>query len=205
MKFYIIHPDKSQLNRLGIQENDNVKLVEASLQQISIDDLKSNEFGVVAPGNSFGLMDGGYDKVIVDVFGQHVEDAVKHSIADRWFGELPVGCALSVDAIHASEADGIFPQVIYAPTMQVPMIIEGTANVYYATLAAIREAIRCGCKCLLLPLMGAGTGGMSLEDVGLQMLTAIKASMLKLSGSDLDWTYAMQRHSIWHQIVKLPE
>lgn len=203
MKFYIIHPDEVQLNALGIQENDHVTILKASLQQINKDDLRSKEFGVVAPGNSFGLMDGGYDKVIVDAFGQHVEDAVKHTIAHRWFGELPVGCALSVSAIHPSEADGIFPQIIYAPTMQVPMSVDGTANVYYATLAAIREAISNGCKCLLLPLMGAGTGGMAISDVGHQMISAIEASMNP--PKEITWEYAMGKHSDWHAMTHIPE
>lgn len=210
MVFHIIHPDRGQLEALGIAENNYIKLVNKDLQDAAFDWLENGKFGVVTPGNSFGKMDGGYDLAIVQKFGEHVQNIIQDRIAKEWYGELPVGCATSCEthSPHDREitTEGPFwPLIIYAPTMQVPMVIRGSDNVYRATLAAIREADALGCKNLLLPLMGAGTGGMHPIDLGYQMKTAIEISRNRLTADDLTWEHAMQRHSLWHRMVGIPE
>lgn len=51
---------------------------------------------VVSPANSFGLMDGGYDKAITDYFGKRLKRDVQQKIMYYWFGEQPVGTSMTV-------------------------------------------------------------------------------------------------------------
>ena len=51
---------------------------------------------IVSPANSFGLMDGGYDKAIVDYYGLNIVQKVKQYILKNYFGEQPVGTAFTV-------------------------------------------------------------------------------------------------------------
>lgn len=194
MKFYIMHPDRETLNLTGIKSNDHIRLLQKDFQSIGNDNLKCGRFAVVAPGNSFGIMDGGFDLEILKRFGTGVQAEVQAKIAEEYFGELPVGCAVTARLI---------PLIVYAPTMQVPMNINGTANVFYATQAAIRMAKRWECDNMLFPLMGAGAGMMDLADVGEQMTAAIEFSLY--TPTKIDWDYAINRHTTWHQLVHLPE
>lgn len=52
-------------------------------------------WGIVAPGNSFGLMDGGLDAAIAQALPE-VEALVRSEIETVYFGELPVGAAVTV-------------------------------------------------------------------------------------------------------------
>ena len=203
MKFHFMHPDIRQLRALGIAESDHIMLIASELSQISMEYLENNKFAVVAPGNSFGIMDGGYDEAIIRYFGPKVQECIQRWIAKDYFGELPVGCAISIMA--RENPNYLFPAIVYAPTMQIPMRIIGTANVYYATLAAIRGARQMGCENVLLPLMGAGTGCVPLLDVGAQMMAAIDASRSGITAKDLNWDYAARRHSLWHKLTGAPE
>jgi O-acetyl-ADP-ribose deacetylase (regulator of RNase III) len=214
MRFTIIHPDREQLKRLRIAECDHIRLLTAFLEQISPAELRSGKFGIVAPGNSFGLMDGGYDQAIVNVFGQHVQDLIKEKIATDWNGLLPVGHAISCQAliaplpdlsghVHFRDPSQMHPFIIYAPTMQIPMDIRGTLNAYHATRAAIREGIRRGCENLLLPLMGAGTGLLPHYIAGKQIQAAINESRTKITAEEIDWDYAVNRHNAQANLIRM--
>ena len=54
--------------------------------------------GVVSPANSFGLMDGGYDKAISTYFGRNeLYKAVQEKLQKEYLGEQPVGTCMKVD------------------------------------------------------------------------------------------------------------
>lgn len=201
MQIYILHPDRKALDALDFQRCDGVIKLEGNIETLDLAALTPHRIAIAAPGNSFGLMDGGYDLALVRRFGVQIQHNVQSAIAGGWLGELPVGCALSVPV----QSDwGI--SVIYAPTMQVPMNINGTAACYYATTAALREArgIK-DCGAVVLPLMGAGVGGLSLEDVSLQMSEAIRAAQMPIKAQDLTWNYAIEKHRNWHKMCHMPE
>lgn len=88
---------------------------------------------IVAPGNSFGIMDGGFDQVLRDML-RGVEGVVQSRIKQRWGGELPVGACEYVWAEHLWD-------VLYAPTMRVPMDVSTTLNAYLAFRAALVVAV----------------------------------------------------------------
>src|SRR5881409_1547234 len=46
---------------------------------------------IVSPANSFGYMDGGIDLVYSRFFGWELEANLKELLAERHYGELPVG------------------------------------------------------------------------------------------------------------------
>src|SRR5262245_911021 len=51
---------------------------------------------IVSPANSMGIMDGGFDEVLVRRFGTSLEGKVMQAVAQRG-GELPVGTAAFIE------------------------------------------------------------------------------------------------------------
>lgn len=199
MKVYLICCDERQAQQLAIPADAHVGLIVGDIRTIDLGRLAEARLGIVTAGNSFGLMDGGYDAAVVARFGTGVQDAVQERIADDYFGELPVGCAVSVPLDDPRLA------LIYAPTMQVPMTIQHTANACYATLAAMREARRLQCDAALVPLMGAGAGALAPEDAVRQIIAAVRAAHNPPTPQQLTWDYARERHALWHALCHIPE
>ena len=94
-------------------------------------DIQAN--AVISPNNSFVFMNGGIDDVIEKKL--HVEHKFKQFLIED-IGELLVG-----EAIIAKTNDPIYKYVVAAPTMRVPMNIQGTVNVYLAFKAALVELL----------------------------------------------------------------
>lgn len=92
---------------------------------------------VITAGNSFGLMDAGMDLAVVKFFGPHVVERIQQRILKDYLGEQPVGTCLIVPAGHPQH-----PCVAHAPTMRVPMNIQGTDHVYLAFWAALTAVHR---------------------------------------------------------------
>ena len=118
----------------------------------SIFDVKCD--AIVSPGNSFGFMDGGLDYEISMKYGWRVQARVQDLILNQYMGELVVGEAL---VVPLARLDG--PDLIYAPTMRVPMVLRKTINIYLAARAALYAAKECGYKRIVFPGMGTGVGG----------------------------------------------
>lgn len=201
MRYIIFHPQAEALDALRIPESDGIALLTASIEKICKSGLlgTGGRAAIVAPGNSFAIMDGGIDRAFTAIYNG-IQGKLQAIIANEYFGELPIGCAVSVSPLETP-----FPIVIYAPTMQVPMTITHTANVYYATLAALREAKRHHCDAVYFPILGAGTGQVPLEIVGYQMRAAITASMKHLCKNDITWEHAAEKHHLWHELTGIPE
>jgi O-acetyl-ADP-ribose deacetylase (regulator of RNase III) len=128
---------------------------------------------VVTAGNSFGLMDAGMDLAVVRYFGKHVMELIQKQILEDYLGEQPVGTCIIVPTNHATH-----PFVAHAPTMRVPMNIQGTDHVYLALWAALsaahrnnRSAVR-KIETLACPGLGTGTGGMDSLEAALQLCLA---------------------------------
>jgi len=128
---------------------------------------------VVTAGNSFGLMDAGMDLAVVRFFGREVMDRIQKQILENYLGEQPVGTCIIVPTHNASH-----PFVAHAPTMRIPMNIQGTDHVYlamWATLLAVHrhnssEARKIGS--IACPGLGTGTGGMDSLEATLQLRLA---------------------------------
>ncbi|MBE6466001.1 macro domain-containing protein [Denitrobacterium detoxificans] len=135
---------------------------------------------VVAPGNSYGLMDAGYDAAIVSYFGEGLKRAVQRKILDDWFGEQPVATSISV------EYAGI--TLVHTPVMRVPSVVRDPMVVYHATRSALIEAMCGGVKAIALPAFGAGCGKVPHDVVARLMAQAYRR--LANPPANLSWSYA---------------
>lgn len=88
---------------------------------------------VIAPSNGFYFMTGGIDAVIEQKL--HVQNRLREFLSDD-IDEILVG-----EAILASTETEDYMYVASAPTMRIPMNIEGTVNVYLAFKAALKEIL----------------------------------------------------------------
>ncbi|SEO76466.1 macro domain-containing protein [Denitrobacterium detoxificans] len=135
---------------------------------------------IVAPGNSYGLMDAGYDAAIISYFGEGLKHAVQRKILDDWFGEQPVGTSMSIE--HA----GI--TLVHTPVMRVPSVVRDSMVVYHAARSALIEAMRRGVKAVVLPAFGAGCGKVPHDVVARLMAQAYR--QLADPPAELSWHYA---------------
>jgi O-acetyl-ADP-ribose deacetylase (regulator of RNase III) len=129
---------------------------------------------MVSPANSFGIMDGGLDLAIRDELSFAVERAVQQVIAERYHGELPVGCAEIVETKHPR-----WKYLIAAPTMRVPEPIPFTINPYLAFRAILvavenlnKKSGRREIDSVVCCGLGTGIGGVSALKCARQMRAA---------------------------------
>lgn len=92
---------------------------------------------IVSPANSFGDLQGGIDYVYYKRFGHVLEERLQEIIMKEKFGELVVGDALILPLLGST-----FQYYICAPTMRVPMNVEGTLNAFLSFRAVLIELIK---------------------------------------------------------------
>ena len=152
---------------------------------------------VATAGYSFGLMDAGMDLAVLKFFGVHIQERIQKLIIDDYCGEQPVGTAIIVETGRIDH-----PYVAHAPTMRVPMNINGTDHVYlatWATLLAVRAHNQTAdrmIETLVCPAFGAGTGGVSGIEVGFQMKSAWEH--FKNPPKVINPSFAQKRHEKIH-------
>jgi len=120
---------------------------------------------IITPGNSYAFMNGGFDLIISQKYGWEVQETLKKTWIENC-EMIPVGGAVTY---HINDDK----RIIYAPTMQVPMNIGGTWNVYLALKAAFRQARNARAKIVVFPVFGCGCGGLSHKLFKKQLQTAI--------------------------------
>ncbi len=108
---------------------------QANLDIAEGDPLELNVSAIVTPGNSFGIMGGGFAQEL-NLHSQGLfEGRVRKLIEDKYAGELPVGIA----EVIKSGLD--CPQyIVVSPTVRVPpeRLSNANVNTYLATRAAFR-------------------------------------------------------------------
>lgn len=105
---------------------------------------------VVSAANSFGLMDGGVDQCITDLFGVQMMHRVQQRIIQQFAGEQPVGTSIIVRGNENVELQDVNPNlplekrfpkpnryVAHTPTMRVPRDVMGSENPYLAMKSAL--------------------------------------------------------------------
>lgn len=154
--------------------NLNMKFLHASLDDIVNKYYETNPFILVSPANSYGDMNGGIDKAIIDKFplvNKRVSALIKKSpyldSGDRPF--IPVG---KMDFVELDDKKNI---LIVAPTMLTPRNIVGTNNIYLA-FSAIYKNIKCldDNVIIAIPCLGTGIGGLTGEESAKQILRVLK-------------------------------
>jgi O-acetyl-ADP-ribose deacetylase (regulator of RNase III) len=160
-------PDVARALAGHFQDVVGVEVLEGDLLDLDCD-------AVVSPANSFGYMDGGIDQHIDRFYEGKAQDAVLALIAERFYGELPVGSSAVLRM-----ATRRLPFLVVSPTMRVPGDdLAGTINAYLAmraALAAILDHHRDGAErigSVAVPGLGTGVGGMVPDQSALQMRAA---------------------------------
>lgn len=154
---------------------------------------------VVSPANSFGLMDGGYDKAIIDYFGTGLMNDVKKAIIYNWHGEQPVGTSLSVP-IYNRVINTIYGSkictLIHTPTMRTPEKISDSRIIYQCMRTTLIEAKRKQVKHIVIPAFGGATGGISYNEIARLMFLAYEQIVNSpIRPQEINWKYAMSTAS----------
>lgn len=123
---------------------------------------------VVSPANSYGFMDGGFDKVLYGFFGPEIQVRVQEAIIRRPEGHLPIGSALLVATGHRR-----IPLLLVAPTMILPGEV-AALNAYRAMRAVLRTASREAGRIsrLYCPGLATGVGGVDASEAAMEMARA---------------------------------
>ncbi|ECX5680489.1 macro domain-containing protein [Salmonella enterica] len=172
------------------QNTDNVEIIRRPFETVPEFDC------MVSAANSFGLMDGGVDAAITTYFGTQLQRRVQKYIIQEYLGEQPVGTAFITET-----GDGEHPWLVHAPTMRVPLIIDGTDAVYNATRAALLAIFQHNksaaeykkIKSVVFPAMGAGCGQVPPDSVARQMRLAWDGFIN--CATEINWQYASDRQN----------
>ena len=131
---------------------------------------------IVSPANSFGLMDGGYDKAIIDYFGKGLMEDVQKSILLKWYGEQPICTSITVPITNRTIVDNIgnrkYAVLIHTPTMRTPEVITDSKIVYHCMRSTLIEAMKQGVKSIVVPAFGGCTGQVDKRELANMMRLA---------------------------------
>lgn len=142
----------------------------------------------VSPGNSFGLMDGGYDKSLSNVVGHRTTQVLRNNILQLFGGEQPPGTCLMIPFEHK--------YLLHTPTMRRPSAIKDPMVVYYCMRSAIRMCLSHNIRSVAIPAFGAGTGKLDPRIVADMMFHAVES---------LRHRYPQQGCCDWNSIYKFED
>jgi O-acetyl-ADP-ribose deacetylase (regulator of RNase III) len=144
---------------------------------------------IVNPANTLMIMGGGVAGAIKRKGGEIIEsEAKKH--APTPIGEAVVTTAGELKCRH----------VIHAPTVKYPGSRSSFEQVYKATKAALLKAKQHGLKSVAFPLMGAGVGGLKIEESVDAMIKAFEEE-----GKGLDLKIIVRDEGVYSELLKYLE
>jgi len=155
-------------------------------------DKHPNIEAVVSPANSFGLMDGGYDKAITDYFGEGLMKDVQKSILLKWNGEQPVGTSMTIPIYNRTFTTILgtrYCVLIHTPSMRTPEVIKDSRIIYQCMRTTLIEAKRQEIKSIVIPAFGGLTGKVPCNEIAKMMLLAYKQLCNK--PNEINWDYAL--------------
>ena len=181
MQIYVI--DKSEAKICCVRKYfQNVPEVECVAEEFDVF-LRSHPVQcVVSPGNSYGLMDGGYDLAITCYFGDQLQKRVQSHIIAHYYGEQPVGTSFIIDAGKNGQ------KLIHTPTMRTPYLIREPQVIYQCMRTTLICAMENNVESILIPLFGGGCGQVNSESIAQMMRKAY--DQLRDLPQKLDWRYA---------------
>ena len=203
MKIIFFHPNQDVCEFISnaVKREKTMQAVCGKLEDLAQQGKVTGRDVVVTSGNSFGLMDGGVDLAVAQTW-PGIEGRIQTRIAQLYGPEMPIGTALRAKVANS-------PNVIYVPTMQIPMEIVGTDYVYQAARAAVltvkNELSMTADVAVFMPLMGTGTGGMTIDSALYQMLYGIRDGLREWKQGDMTWMHAYDMHTRWHNMCGIPE
>ncbi len=137
---------------------------------------------VVAPANSYGLMDGGYDRAISEWFGEGLMIKVQQYILDHYKGEQPIGSSFIIETGRNDI------KLIHTPTMRIPSRIQNPIIIYQCMRTTLMLAIDNDIKSIVIPAFGGLCGGVPANTVCKMMWEGYRQIMNP--PEKIDWDYA---------------
>ena len=122
---------------------------------------------VVSPGNSHGVMAGGYDRALSEYFGWDLTNRVQAYIQENYEGQQPVGTSFIIN----TGMDGI--NLIHTPSMINPSRIKDSNVVADCTRSTLEVARQNNVQSIVIPAFGGACGGLRPEVIAEKMYTVI--------------------------------
>jgi O-acetyl-ADP-ribose deacetylase (regulator of RNase III) len=170
MKLYLVdrNPDLVAAWQELFAGLNNVFICEGDILSIAEDT-------IVSPANIYGFMDGGIDRLYVDLFGLDIQQKLQEKIGSRPEGYLPIGSAELIKTNHSR-----IPYLIAAPTMTSPEAVPAR-NCFYATIAILSLASRHpSIDKIFCPGLGTGIGCVPPHLAAQEMVTAYRKWLSRL-------------------------
>lgn len=140
---------------------------------------------VVSPANSYGLMDGGYDKAITVWYGRKLMRKVQKYIIDNFMGEQTVGTAF------ITETDSLPKYLIHSPAMRTPEIINDLRVIYDCMRSTLVEAMKNDIKTIVIPAWGGACGRVKPKFIAEYMWIAYNDLLIN-KVNEITWGYALR-------------
>lgn len=190
MKIYLLDRNKKMADNWHkyFKDIEGVEIVNEDFATFM--DKHLNIDAIVSPANSFGLMDGGYDKAITDYFGEKLMKDIQLSILLKWHGEQPVGTSMTVPIIGVkSSMSNRYAILIHTPTMRTPEVIKDSRIIYQCMRTTLIEAVRQEVNNIVIPAFGGATGRVPYDEIARMMFLAYK--QICNPPKELNWGYAI--------------
>ena len=178
MKIYLldINPHMTKAWEAYFKDIDDVEIVNTDFDNFMFDYTVD---AVVSPANAFGLMDGGYDKAIIDFLGERAQTNVFTMLNAVYNGYQPIGTCLSVPfGEHI---------ILHTPTMRTPEVIIDHRVIFDCTRSCLLEANKRKCKSIVIPAFGGLTGRVPYDTIARLMFFAYEQLHHE---PKLNWGYA---------------
>ena len=171
-------------------EFKDVKIVCEFLEFANLDDVDC----YVSPANSYGLMDGGYDKALTMLFEVELQRRVQDYIISNLYGEQQVGSSIIVDI------PGEKKKLIHTPTMRVPARIKDPEVVYTSMRSTLICALENNVGKIVIPAFGGATGRLAPDVVAEEMFKAY-IQVFKININIHSWEDLCTREDIMYSYL----
>lgn len=169
---------------------DDVKIICEYLEFADLDDVDC----YVSPANSYGLMDGGYDKALTMLFGNKLQQRVQDYIISNLYGEQQVGTSIIVDI------PGENKKLIHTPTMRVPSPIIDTEVIYTSMRSTLICALKNNVKKIVIPAFGGRCGDVAYDSLAKEMYKAY-IQVFKIDIKIHSWKDLEKREDMIYQYI----
>lgn len=164
MKIYLLDQNRKMCEAwsrrfIGL---DNVEIVNDTFSEFMLGHPTIE--GIVSPANSFGIMDGGYDKAIIDCLGRPAQYNVFCMLNIKYNNYQPVGTCMAVPYDMYT--------ILHTPTMRYPEKIKDDRVVYNCMYSCLNEAKKSKLNSVVIPAFGACTGMLDFDVVAQHMYNA---------------------------------
>ena len=176
--------------RKYFSEFEDVKIICEFLEFADLDDVDC----YVSPANSYGLMDGGYDKALTMLFGVELQRRVQDYIISNLYGEQQVGSSIIVDI------PGEKKKLIHTPTMRVPSRINDPEVIYTSMRSTLICALKNNVGKIVIPAFGGATGRL-LPDVIAEEMFKAYIQVFKININIHSWEDVCTREDIMYSYL----